>query len=44
MWKYYKNRPDPMTEGKRATVFWDFAIQTDEKINRNTPDTVIKDY
>ena len=27
-----------------ATIFWDFAIHTDRKIDANKPDTTIKDH
>ena len=42
--KWYKHQPEPLTEAKRATILWDFAIQTGRKIKINRPDIVFKDY
>ena len=35
-------QPEPLTEGKGATVFWDFAVQTERKIENNEPDLEVK--
>ena len=42
--KWYKQKPEPITKAKGATVLRDFATQTDRKINSNRPDIVVKDY
>ena len=42
--KWYKHKPDPVTEGQNATILWDFGINTDRTVRANRPDIVIKDY
>ena len=42
--KWYKHQPEAITEAKGATIHWDFAIQTNRKINCSKLDIVIKDY
>ena len=33
-----------LTEAKEATIVWEFAFQTNQKIKCNRPDIVDKDY
>ena len=40
----YEYKPELILEVKRATILWDFVIQTSRKIKRNRPNVVVKDY
>ena len=42
--KWYKNQPEPITKAKIATIFWDFAIQTNRKIKITRPDIMVRNY
>ena len=35
---------EPAVEAENATIFWDFAIHTDRKIDANKSDITIKDH
>ena len=41
--KWYEHQTEPVTENSKATILWDFAIQTDRTIKANRPDLVIRD-
>ena len=40
---WYQHETPPVMENDRATILWDFSIQTDRTIKANRPDIVIKD-
>ena len=40
---WYQHETPPVLENDRATILWDFSIQTDRTIKANRPDIVIKD-
>ena len=40
---WYEHHPDPVTEGDKCTILWDFPIHTDRTIQANRPDIVVKD-
>ena len=42
--KWYKHYPEPITESKRATIFWNLAIQTHWKIKSYWPYILVKGY
>ena len=41
--KWYEHQTEPVMENSKATILWDFAIQTDRTIKANRPDLVIRD-
>jgi hypothetical protein len=41
--KWYEHQIEPVMENNKATILWDFAIQTDRTIKANRPDLVIRD-
>ena len=42
--KWFKHKPEPIAEAKRATILREFIIKTDRKIKTNRPAIMVKDY
>ena len=40
---YYKHEPKPVLDNKKATILWDYSVQTDREIKANRPDIIVKD-
>ena len=40
--KWYEHEPLPVVDTPKVTIFWDFPIRTDRRIQVNRPDVVIK--
>ena len=41
--KWYKHKPEKVTENETATILWDMPVNTDKEIKAKTPDITIKD-
>ena len=41
--KWFSHQPEPVLENDKCKILWDFAIQTDKKIEHRRPDIVVID-
>ena len=41
--KWYKHKPNTVTEYDECTILWDMSLHTDREIKANRPDIIVKD-